>query len=377
MGERDGDGTLDESLLQTLLRETTLAVAATDASGNLSMMSPALQAMLQVPFTSVSEQDLPEHFRTYDESGSRLLRPDEVPVARARRGESVRDEIIVVNRADGVMLHLRCNGAPLRRADGTIRGGIILVADVTAERTALAEQEALRDRLIETVSHELRTPLASLLGHAELLEDLALDLPPQARRSLEALVAAGRRLHDVVDTVSELLDLEDASRLDRTEADVAALVRRTVGESEARAAALGITLVPELPESIDAVVCQARLRRAVASLLENALTYAPRGSAVRVRAYTDDAAVRIDVSDAGPGIPARDRDRLVQPFERGVDARPVSSRGLGLAVAHTVAVAHGGTLTLEDAEPHGLHASLCLPLAEPAPCLNADDRRHP
>jgi signal transduction histidine kinase len=57
-------------------------------------------------------------------------------------------------------------------------------------------------RLVDVVNHELRTPLTTLLGHAELLQDL--ELPEQARRSVDSIVHAGERLRDLADKVTAL-----------------------------------------------------------------------------------------------------------------------------------------------------------------------------
>ena len=101
----------------------------------------------------------------------------------------------------------------------------------------------------------------------------------------------------------------------------------------------------------------------VSALLENAVTYAPPDSAVEVEVTAQGDYLDIAVRDAGTGIPPEERTRLVKPFERGDhdEFQPVNSKGLGLAVAHTVATAHGGELLLDACVPSGLCASLRVP----------------
>jgi signal transduction histidine kinase len=70
--------------------------------------------------------------------------------------------------------------------------------------------------------------------------------------------------------------------------------------------------------------------------------------------------VEILVGDAGPGIPAAERDQAVERFFRGEQARSTPGSGLGLALVQAVAVLHGGSLALEDNAP-GLRAILRLP----------------
>jgi signal transduction histidine kinase len=97
----------------------------------------------------------------------------------------------------------------------------------------------------------------------------------------------------------------------------------------------------------------------VRNLLENAVRHA-RG-AVRVRLAAEKGAVRLDVTDDGPGIAAGDRDRVFDRFWTGDGARGrTSGSGLGLAIARQIALRHGGSLTLASYGP-GAHFVLVLP----------------
>ena len=107
------------------------------------------------------------------------------------------------------------------------------------------------------------------------------------------------------------------------------------------------------------------LRRAVCELLDNALAHSPDGSTVDVAVTGSGAAVCICIRDRGCGIDPSDRELLARPFERGGGDRGRfvdGGRGLGLAVAATVAGSHGGRLTLTDRRGGGLVACLELPV---------------
>jgi signal transduction histidine kinase len=135
-----------------------------------------------------------------------------VPLARARRGEFVRDAVVTHRRTGGQLVHLRCNAVPLRDDHGRDTGAISLVQDVTAETDAALRAEALRKRLFETINHEFRTPLAALLGHVELIHDhrdRREDLDPDLAKWLDAIERSGWRLRDLLQKVSDLVDLED------------------------------------------------------------------------------------------------------------------------------------------------------------------------
>ena len=368
---------LGQAHLQTLLSQTEAGVLATDAEGNMTLLSPLLQKLFGLPYRAVHERQIAEYLDLYAADGLTPLAPEEVPLVRARAGELVRDTIISARLADGSLLYLRCNAAPLRGEDGRINGAIVLAQDVSAEIAALREQEELRNRLVVTINHEFRTPLATLLGHAELLDDLRDELPPAARGSLDRVLSSGQRLADLVQTVSELVDLEADTHLDRTKCDVSALVRDAVALLRPVAQARPVVLVVDAPARLPARVDPGKLTRAVLPLLENAVTYAPESSRVVVSARGDGLWLHVTVTDAGAGIDPREVARLVQPFERGDHPlQPVNSRGLGLAVAHAVAAAHGGRLALETRRPHGLRARLTVPRFGSLP-LGADELPEP
>jgi signal transduction histidine kinase len=222
--------------------------------------------------------------------------------------------------------------------------------------------------LAETVNHHLRTPLTAMLGHAELLGEGHLDLPDEARQSLECLHRAGGRLQDVVLGICELIDIACADRTARRELDISQLVSGVVADYRPSADQRGIRLKVETDEVHVCPIDRQHVRRAVGELLANALAHSPDGSTVDVAVTGGDGAVTVCIRDRGRGINAADRERLTRPFEREDGCgRPVDGgQGLGLAVAATVAGSHGGRLTLADRRRGGLVA--CLELSgQPTP----------
>ena len=101
------------------------------------------------------------------------------------------------------------------------------------------------------------------------------------------------------------------------------------------------------------------VQQAVANLLDNAIKFSPPAGNVTITAAAGSAGTTISVADQGPGIPEDDRQRAVERFFRGETARSTPGSGLGLALVQAVAQLHGGSLTLEDANP-GLRARLFL-----------------
>jgi signal transduction histidine kinase len=223
-------------------------------------------------------------------------------------------------------------------------------------------QVSQRDRgLVESVSHHLRTPLTVVSGHAELLIDQ--ELPAQMHRSLASMLRAGRRLEDVVVGVCDLIEVACVDPDAVNMLDVSELVAEEVATYRDRAAQRGVRLVTSGDPVANCVADSSRLRRALRELLDNALTYAPRQSTVRVATTVAATGIRINVSDHGDGIGSADRERLTRPFERGTNPRqPAAGRGMGLALASVVAASHRGRLILAECPGGGLQACLELPV---------------
>jgi signal transduction histidine kinase len=216
--------------------------------------------------------------------------------------------------------------------------------------------------LIEAVSHHIRSPLTVILGHVELWIGRHHEFPGELYESLATVVRAGRRLAEVGTGVCDLIDVAflDPGMADTVQAwEVVADEVATLREL---AAHRDVELVVEGDRAVRCVADPARLHRAVHELLDNALTFAPDRSTVRVAATAAASAIRITVSDEGEGVDAADRERLVRPFERGEHARQAAGLGMGLAVASAVATSHGGRLLLSDGPEGGLQACLELPV---------------
>ena len=215
---------VDPAALRALVCRAGLAVAVLDGSGTLSMMSPHLEHLLDRSFVSVPAESIAQEFHLHGEGGARLLRPDEVPIVRASRGEVVEDAIVTVKAPGQPVRHLRVNATPMVGIDGEAHGAWAVMTDVTT--LVAAARGELNRSLAETVNHHLRTPLTTMLGHAELLVDQRDDLPPEAARSVDTLWRAGQRLNEVVRWISEWIDVAYTPADEGTGADLAAYLDR-------------------------------------------------------------------------------------------------------------------------------------------------------
>jgi signal transduction histidine kinase len=247
-------------------------------------------------------------------------------------------------------------------------------ADVPEELAPLVEQiNALLARLsasLETerrffadAAHELRSPVAALALQVQLAERAQTDAARAAALAeLRSGIARAARL------VQQLLDLARLEPGVVSEppgpVDLAHTVREVIGGFVARADSQGVDLGADAPSSLRVTGAASELRSLVANLVDNALRYAPRGSAVTVSLRDAHGEVELAVVDSGPGIPPEQRERVLRRFQR-VDGDATSGSGLGLPIAKAIAERHRGVLVLGDARPGrrppGLSVQVRLP----------------
>lgn len=350
---------MERALLDLLSTHTSLALAASDADGTLSLMTPALEEMLGHAYQPMAEADLAARFHLYYADGCTPLRTEDMPIARARAGEQVIDAVVTArpDETGDRLIYLRCNATPLRDGERHIRGALALVQDITEEWRIRAREAELRERLVVTLNHEVRTPVTKLLGHAELLQEVSELMPDWAQRSLAAVLKASLELADLSQTITQLVDLEAAADITPAHCDLVPAVRTIIDRHAHNCVEQGIRVDLISAARVTATVDLVAVTRAVNELVANAVTYAPAGTRIDIELRADRSCVLVSVTDQGVGIPESEHTRLLQPFERGDHPdQPVNSKGLGLAYARAIAVAHGGDLQLMPNRPNGLVA---------------------
>ncbi len=210
----------------------------------------------------------------------------------------------------------------------------------------------VQQETLQGVSHELRTPLT----RARFALELVADTEAPERRAELAEKASGNldQMERLLDELLAYLRLDALQELATQPTDLGALAREVVVEGD-------VAVTVEVSGAGEASVEPRLLRRALRNLVANAARHA--ASKVAVRVVTTEATVAFHVDDDGPGIPAEERERILQPFQRGTGARSLDPRGagLGLPIAARVARAHGGALTLGEGPLGGARVTLHVP----------------
>jgi signal transduction histidine kinase len=226
------------------------------------------------------------------------------------------------------------------------------------------ELARVRSRFVANVSHELRTPLAQISMFAETLHLGRERSAAEGRHFAAIILAEARRLTNLVEGVLRYSRHERGQpALQRELVDVTQEIADSVDAFAPIAHAADVTVTRSGAEAW-ADVERAAIRQIVLNLLDNAVKHGGRGSAIDVRTRIDDAELRIEVDDAGPGIPAAWRERVFEPFTR-VEGRKVAGAGIGLSVVRELVLAHGGRVWIEDSPRGGARVVVALPAAPP------------
>jgi signal transduction histidine kinase len=240
---------------------------------------------------------------------------------------------------------------------------VLLCALALVQLRRSRELARLRNQFVANVSHELRTPLAQISMFSETLllgRERSLD---ERRQFLSVIFRETRRLASLVESVLRFSRGEaGAARLRPELHDVAAEARETLARFAPLATAAGVTLRAQLDDRASAIVDPGALTQIFLNLLDNAVKYGPEGQTVTVRVVRGGDEVVMSVDDEGPGIPAADRRRVFEPFER-LDRRgapKTSGAGIGLTVVRDLVVAHAGRVWVEDAPGGGARVAIAL-----------------
>jgi signal transduction histidine kinase len=211
---------------------------------------------------------------------------------------------------------------------------------------------------IADAAHELRSPLTAVRLELQLLDRA----PDEAARA-QARANLGAAVERAIHLVEQLLTLARNEPRDEAELSPTALDGPTaegIADTHAQAAARRTDLSLEAEPNTLVLADRDALRTLVRNLVDNAVRYTPPGGQVQVRVRnTSDGAV-LEVTDSGPGIPARERERAFDRFYRRAGA-PEGGSGLGLAIVQAIAERHGARISLNDAPGGGLHVSVTFP----------------
>lgn len=332
-----------------------------DASGDIVRMNPAAQAILN--YTPENHR-LPLEERAANLAlqtpDGRAFAPEEAPPARALRGETVANVIMVLRRPDGVTW-ASVSAAPIRSPEGKLLGAVATFTDVTSRHN----MEEQRDDLVRALSHDLRAPLTAILGRAQLLERALRKKEADARAAdnIQAIIVAAARMNAMIKDLGDTTTLE-AGHLPvekqqvRLSSFVADVLDRSAGVLDTS------RVVAQVPDAIAPVPADPNhLERILTNLVGNGLKYSDPPLPVTVSAQQLASEVVVSVVDQGTGIDEDEIPHLFDRYYRARSARKSEGLGLGLYIVKGLVEAHGGRIWVASSPGSGSTFTFSLPLS--------------
>nr|WP_254453124.1 HAMP domain-containing sensor histidine kinase [Ruegeria atlantica] len=209
------------------------------------------------------------------------------------------------------------------------------------------------------IAHDLKTPLSRLqIALHEIMEKTAMGQDPGS--TIDAALSEAESLNTIFDTMLRISMIEaDLSKDCMRRVDLQSLVEQVADFMRPVAEERNQSLVADATP-VTVMADASMLQQSLVNLVTNASAHAGVGAKITIRATSDADGPTLSVRDTGPGIPAGDIDRVLQPFIRLDAARTTPGSGLGLALVKAVADRHNVILSLEDAKP-GLRVCMRFP----------------
>jgi PAS domain S-box-containing protein len=353
-------------VLQSVLDQMSDAVVVADRNEKFLIFNPAAEQMFGLGSTDTTSQEWPERYGLFYPDQRTPFRGEELPLARAIRGEEVNDVELFVrtpHAPEGIWVIV--SARPLRDARGELQGGVAVCHDITLRKRAVEQLQHAKEaaeaanraksEFLANMSHEIRTPMNGILGMTELA--LETDLSREQREYLSMVKSSAEALLGVINDILDFSKIEARKlELECIDFGLREMLGDTMKALGLRAQEKGLELACHIPPDVpDAVRGDpVRLRQVILNLVGNALKFTDKGEVVvdvAVESRTDDrVCLQIAVRDTGIGIPADKKELIFAAFAQA-DAsttRKYGGTGLGLAISSRLAELMGGGISVES-----------------------------
>ncbi len=279
-------------------------------------------------------------------------------LASGRLGAEARVKVTI----DGHERFFEPHGMVLRDAQGRMDGMVLVLADVTGGLRGSEVQAGL----LANAAHDFELSLGPLRDALESLGGERLGpLTPHQKQRLDAAQAQAARLGEVAAHLLAVSSLgESRQQLHLEPVSPAELVAAAVEETAPGFKEEQVKAVTDVSPEVPRVLADGeRARLVLTSLLRNARAHSAPGGVVTVRAEPWQGRVRFSVADTGSGIPSAHLEQIFEPFHQVPGTQDLGGVGMGLAIARSIVLAHGGEIHVESEEGHGATFWFTLPVA--------------
>ncbi|MBS67867.1 MAG: PAS domain-containing sensor histidine kinase [Pseudomonas sp.] len=261
--------------------------------------------------------------------------------------------------ADGERRLLAWRISPVSHHDGSISGAVMVLHDVTDQRTF----ERVRNEFVLRASHELRTPVTGMQMAFSLLRE-RLRYPAGSRES-DLFDTVHEEMQRLVRLINDLLNFSryqsGQQKLELEQCHIPELLEAARQRFEVNAAEQEVQLKLELQQPLPTLMLdRQQIERVMDNLLSNALRHTPKGGEVRLLARHHGERMILSVEDNGEGIPYSQQARIFEPFVQ--IGRRRGGAGLGLALCKEIAQLHGGRIGVHSRIGHGTIFYVALPI---------------
>lgn len=233
----------------------------------------------------------------------------------------------------------------------------IMASEIEQKINQLEKESQRQQRFIDDLTHELRTPLTSIIGYAELLQNVKYD-PQLFYKSLHYIQSEGKRMLKLANTLMDVILLREKA-FQFEEYLILPLLTEIKDIMYVKAEEKGIDLQIK-GEDVKLFIDRDLMKSAVINLVDNAINASPRDSVIILGTEKDGDKVVIYVSDAGKGMDQWETQKVKEPFYRVEKSRTrkEGGLGLGLAICHQIIIGHGAQLEIDSVVGKGTKVSI-------------------
>jgi len=265
----------------------------------------------------------------------------------------------LVIEADGERRLLAWRMSPVSHHDGRISGAVMVLHDVTDQRTF----ERVRNEFVLRASHELRTPVTGMQMAFSLLRERTHY--PENSREADLFSTVHEEMQRLVTLINDLLNFSryqsGQQKLERVPCDIPELLEQARERFHEEAQESDIELTLELQSALPTLLLdRQQMDRVLDNLLSNALRHTQPGGEIRLLARHHGERVIVSVEDNGEGIPYSQQARIFEPFVQ--IGRRRGGAGLGLALCKEITQLHGGRIGVHSRIGHGTIFYVALPI---------------